>query len=106
MEAALGASARLESRHGASWWSGVGFAHHPEIVHGVTHASLGNFSLAVGDDDAEVQRRRTDLLSAAGFGYVISPMTDVWGARIGDSIPSGRRVAMVGSFSLTTCLAL
>ncbi len=69
MDAALGASARLQSRRGASWWQAPALARHPEIVHGVTHANLGNFSIAAGDDDASVRRRRDDLLSAAGFGY-------------------------------------
>ena len=37
---------------------------------------------------------------------IISPIIEVCGARIGDCTPFGSSAATVGSFSLTTCLAL
>lgn len=44
-------------------------------MHGVTHASLGNFSLSTADDGEAVQERRRRLLKAAGlsFARVVAP---------------------------------
>ena len=40
------------------------------------------------------------------FTSMISPMMEVWGARMGDGIWTGSCAAIVGSFSLTICRAL
>jgi YfiH family protein len=74
-ETVLGASARLETRGQASWWRSPALAHPPDVVHGVTHASLGNFSLSVGDDGDAVRSRRRELLAAAGLRHarVVAP---------------------------------
>jgi len=64
----LGAAARLVSAGTAQWYHAPVLGIVPGIVHGVTHASLGNFSLSVGDDPAAVSARRRALLDAAGLG--------------------------------------
>ncbi len=68
-EAALGAAAQLV-RHGESfWYRAPALSLHPEISHGVSHASLGNFSLSVDGDAEAVEERRKRLLRAAGLGW-------------------------------------
>ena len=71
----LGKSARLESRDTGQWWRAPDLAVHPDVVHGVTHASLGNFSLTTDPDPGAVQERRRRLLEAAGLGFarVVAP---------------------------------
>jgi len=69
--ALLGKAARLQTRGDAQWWRAPDLAVHPDVVHGVTHASLGNFSVtaAGADGAAEVQARRRRLLEAAGLSF-------------------------------------
>lgn len=68
MTARLGHAARLVSRGEAIWFRSPALLH-PEIVHGVTHASLGNFSLTTAADRTEVEQRRRSFLEAAGLGF-------------------------------------
>jgi YfiH family protein len=69
MGGVLGRAARLETRGDAQWWHAPALAVHPDVVHGVTHSALGNFSLSADDDANAVQERRTQLLSAAGLSF-------------------------------------
>jgi len=71
----LGKAARLETRGDALWWRAPALDMLPDLVHGVTHSSLGNFSLSTADDGEAVQERRRRLLKAAGlsFARVVAP---------------------------------
>jgi YfiH family protein len=71
----LGRAARLESRGDAQWWRAPALDVLPDVVHGVTHASLGNFSLSTATDASAVHARRRELLHAAGlsFARVVAP---------------------------------
>ena len=71
----LGTAARLVTNGDASWYRAPALSICPEIVHGVTHASLGNFSLSTADDPAEVEARRQRLLRAAelSFARLVAP---------------------------------
>ena len=60
----LGNVARLATRGEASWFRAPALAH-PEIVHGVTHAALGNFSLTTAEDGEDVEARRRAFLADA-----------------------------------------
>jgi len=64
----LGHAARLASRGTALWYRAPALTH-PEITHGVTHASLGNFSFTTAPDRADVEARRRRFLEAAGLGF-------------------------------------
>jgi YfiH family protein len=63
----LGGAARLVSRGDALWFRAPALAFHSDVEHGVTHASLGNFSLTQAPDPRAVEERRTRLLEAAGL---------------------------------------
>ncbi|MCA9753713.1 MAG: laccase domain-containing protein, partial [Gemmatimonadetes bacterium] len=71
----LGAAARLVSRGEGQWFRAPALAIHPEIEHGVTHASLGNFSKTTDPSPEDVDERRKRLLRAAqlSFARVIAP---------------------------------
>jgi YfiH family protein len=75
MSPLLGKAARLVTRGDRLWYRAPLLSLHPEIVHGVTHAGLGNFSLSTGDDSEAVESRRRGLLAAAGLGgaRVVAP---------------------------------
>lgn len=64
----LGHVARLATRGEASWYRAPALAH-PEVTHGVTHASLGNFSLTTAADGDDVEGRRRAFLESAGLGF-------------------------------------
>ncbi|NNE43152.1 MAG: laccase domain-containing protein, partial [Gemmatimonadetes bacterium] len=64
---ALGTSARLTEQGGQQWYRAPALSLVPEIVHGLTHAELGNFSLTTEEDTAAVEARRRALLAAAGL---------------------------------------
>lgn len=71
----LGAAARLVQRGEQMWFRAPALTLRPDIVHGVTHASLGNFSRTTADDVEAVDARRRELLRAAelGFARVVAP---------------------------------
>jgi YfiH family protein len=71
----LGTAARLVTKGDVSWYRAPALSTHPEIVHGVTHASLGNFSLSAEEDAAAVEARRERLLRAAelSFARLVAP---------------------------------
>ncbi len=96
----LGKNARLESRADAQWWRAPDLAVHPDIVHGVTHSALGNFSLTTDADGAAVQERRRRVLAAAGLGFarvVAPPLHHTADVAIVDRgrVPEGRFDAFV-----------
>ncbi|MGH2570575.1 MAG: polyphenol oxidase family protein [bacterium] len=64
----LGGAARLVSRGDVLWFRAPALGFHSDVEHGVTHASLGNFSLTQAIDAREVEERRARLLEAAGLG--------------------------------------
>lgn len=67
--AKLGRAARLVTRGEASWFRAPALAIAvPDIEHGVTHASHGNFSLSRGEDPELVRERRRAFLEDAGLG--------------------------------------
>lgn len=74
MSERLGHAARLATRNESLWFRAPGLAH-PEIRHGVTHASMGNFSLTTDPDRAAVESRRAAFLGGAGLGFarVVAP---------------------------------
>jgi YfiH family protein len=57
------------------WYRAPALSIVPQIVHGVSHAGLGNFSLSTGDDADAVRDRRRALLEAAGLdgARVVAP---------------------------------
>lgn len=61
----LGGGARLVNRGEVLWFRAPALAFHTDIEHGVTHASLGNFSLTQTRDPARVEERRRRVLEAA-----------------------------------------
>ena len=74
MGGVLGRAARLETRGDVQWWHAPALAVHPDVVHGVTHSALGNFSLSADDDASAVQALLVLLMvlaataMARGFG--------------------------------------
>ncbi len=74
MSVRLGHAARLATRGEAQWFRSPALAH-PEIQHGVTHSSWGNFSRTTAEDPAAVDERRKRFLSEAGLGFArrVSP---------------------------------
>jgi YfiH family protein len=60
----LGAAARLVARGEALWYRAPALGLVRDVVHGVTHASLGNFSLSTGDEPGAVRDRRRRVLEA------------------------------------------
>lgn len=68
MTPVLGAAARLVQRDGQQWYGAPALSIVPEIVHGVTHAELGNFSLTTDSDPEAVHERRRRVLEAVGLG--------------------------------------
>jgi hypothetical protein len=67
MNRVFGAAARLVSRGESQWYRAPLLGLHPEVVHGLTHASLGNFSLTTDPAPQSVVERRERLLAAAGL---------------------------------------
>lgn len=65
----LGRAARLETRGEAQWWRAPALDVLPDVVHGVTHASLGNFSLTTDADPEAVHERRRKVVHAAGLSF-------------------------------------
>ena len=65
----LGHAARLETRGEAQWWRAPALDVLPDVVHGVTHASLGNFSLSTDTDPEAVHERRRHVVRAAGLSF-------------------------------------
>jgi len=63
----LGGAARLVNRGDALWFRAPALGFHTDIQHGVTHASLGNFSMTRTLDPRRVEERRARLLAAAGL---------------------------------------
>jgi hypothetical protein len=74
MSVRLGHAARLATRGEAQWFRAPALAH-PEVVHGVTHSSWGNFSRTTSADPAAVDDRRRRFLEEAGLGFarMVSP---------------------------------
>jgi len=64
----LGHAARLATKQEAAWYRAPGLSIPSTIIHGVTHASLGNFSLTADSDANAVHERRRQLLAAAELG--------------------------------------
>jgi YfiH family protein len=98
--ALLGRAARLETRGEGQWWRAPALAVHPDVVHGVTHASLGNFSLTMDGDRDAVRERRRRLLEAAGLSFarvVAPPLFHGSDAAVVDRgrVPGGRYDAFV-----------
>ena len=98
--ALLGKAARLETRDSAEWWRAPALSVHPEIVHGVTHASLGNFSLTTDPDGSAVQERRRNVLVAAGLSFarvVAQPLSHSADVAVVDRgvVPEGKYDAFV-----------
>ncbi|HMB67741.1 MAG TPA: polyphenol oxidase family protein [bacterium] len=65
----LGAAARLVNQDGQQWYRAPALSIVPEIVHGLTHSALGNFSLTTDPDAEAVHARRGRVLEAAGLGH-------------------------------------
>jgi YfiH family protein len=113
MSHVFGASARLVSREDSLWYRAPALSIHPEISHGVTHASLGNFSLSQGDDPEAVRVRRRRLLKAAGLSEtrILAPPLHHTAnvARVEDGPhPPGRYDAMISrepGFALAVTVA-
>lgn len=105
----LGGAARLVNRGEALWFRAPALAFHTDIEHGVTHASLGNFSLTQTEDPGRVEERRRRILAAAGLegATVFAPplhhsanVGRVTGGRIVDTSPDpagGRWDALVSN---------
>jgi hypothetical protein len=101
----LGSAARLVARGEALWYRAPALGLVPDVVHGVTHASLGNFSLSTGDDPGEVRERRRRLLEAVELDprRIVAPAlghtADV--ARIGTDgkLPDGKWDGLVSAAS-------
>ena len=96
----FGAAARLAGSGRSLWYRAEPLARHPEIVHGVTHARLGNFSLSTDDDPEAVHARRGEILGAAGLGFarlVAPPLHHSAGVAVvrDGEIPSGEFDALV-----------
>jgi hypothetical protein len=100
---ALGSAARLVARGEALWYRAPALGLVPDVVHGVTHASLGNFSLSVEDDTGAVRERRRRLLEAVDLDprRVAAPALGhgadvaVVGREVG--VPSGKWDALVAA---------
>lgn len=75
MTPSLGAAARLVEREGQQWFRAPALSIVPEIVHGLTHSALGNFSLTTDPDADAVHERRRRVLDAAGLAHarVVAP---------------------------------
>ena len=63
----LGGAARLVNRGDVMWFRAPALSFHTDVEHGVTHASLGNFSLTTADDPQRVTARREAVIEAAGL---------------------------------------
>lgn len=100
MTRTLGAAARLVEADGQQWFRAPALSIVPGIVHGVTHAALGNFSFTTDPDRDAVQARRRQVLEAAGLAQakVVAPAlhhtADVAVVRDGRA-PEGRFDALV-----------
>lgn len=95
----LGHVARLATRGDVSWFRAPALAH-PEITHGVTHASLGNFSVTTAPAGDDVEARRRAFLREAGLGFarvVAPPLHHTASVAVVDrgEVPPGKHDAFV-----------
>jgi YfiH family protein len=100
MSRPLGVAARLVASGDALFYRAPALSVASPIVHGVTHASLGNFSLSAGEERELVLERRRRLLDAAGLKdarVVAPPLHHTAGVAVvrEGRLPPGRHDALV-----------
>lgn len=106
----LGRAARLMTKRDVSWYRAPALSIPANITHGVTHASLGNFSLTTDPDANAVHARRRALVAAAELGdaRIVAPHLHHTAnvAIVRDGITPSERVDAVVTDDPSTVLAV